>query len=277
MEPLTQPQMEPPARTQRLLDRLDAIGASLAQSGHALALIGLGSVGEERERLDAFSDLDFFAIVQPGYKDAFISDLGWLERVHPIAFAFQNTRDGDKVLFEDGIYAEYAVFTPDELASIPAHGGRVVWQAADFALAPDALRPYEPPAAPEPHTVEWLTGEILTNLYVGLTRYQRGERLSAMRLIQVHAVDRLIELSPHLQRAMDASADPFASERRYEARYPELAARLPAFAQGYDRSVASALALLAFLEQHTAVNAAIRQRILDLCASAGPLQAREDD
>jgi hypothetical protein len=29
--------MEPPARTQRLRDRRDAISASLAQSGHALA------------------------------------------------------------------------------------------------------------------------------------------------------------------------------------------------------------------------------------------------
>ena len=86
-----EPPMEPSARTQRLLDRLDAIGASLAQSGHGLALIGLGSVGEERQRLDEYSDLDFFAIVQPGYKDAFIGDLGWLERVHPIDFAFQNT------------------------------------------------------------------------------------------------------------------------------------------------------------------------------------------
>lgn len=271
-----EPPMEPPARTQRLLDRLDAIGASLAQSGHGLALLGLGSVGEERDRLDEYSDLDFFAIVQPGYKDTFIGDMGWLERVHPIAFAFQNTRDGDKVLFADGIYAEYAVFTPDELAAIPTHGGRVVWQAEGFALDLGALR-YEPPAPREPHTVEWLTGELLTNLYVGLTRYLRGERLSAMRLIQVHAVDRLIELSPRLQRASDASADPFASERRYEARYPDLAARLPAFTQGYDRSVESALALLGFLEQYLPVNAAIRQRIFDLAVLAGPLQASEDD
>jgi hypothetical protein len=33
-----------------LLKRLDEIGRSLARSGHALALIGLGSVGVELER-----------------------------------------------------------------------------------------------------------------------------------------------------------------------------------------------------------------------------------
>ena len=35
-----------------LLKRLDEIGQSLEQSSHALALIGLGSVGLELHRLD---------------------------------------------------------------------------------------------------------------------------------------------------------------------------------------------------------------------------------
>lgn len=216
--------------------------------------------------MDAYSDLDFFAIVQPDAKEDFIRDLAWLERVHPIAFSFQNTRDGDKLLFTDGIYAEYAILTPDELPRLPIHRGRVVWQADGFNVDRVTMR-YEPPASPEPHTVEWLIGEIITNLYVGLTRFHRGERLSAMRLIQVHAVDRLVELSAHLQPASSASADPFALERRYEARYPEFAGVLSSCAQGYDRSVESALAMLAFLERHYPVNDAIKRRILDLCAS----------
>jgi len=45
-----------------LLARLDAIGASLAATDHGLALIGLGSVGLETDRLDAYSDPDFSAI-----------------------------------------------------------------------------------------------------------------------------------------------------------------------------------------------------------------------
>jgi hypothetical protein len=260
--------MEPRLRTEELLDRLDAIGASLARSGHALALIGLGSVGAERERLDEYSDLDFFAIVQPGFKEFFLNDLSWLERAHPVAFSFPNTRDGDKVLFADGVYAEFAVFVPDELAHIPSAGGRIVWQAREFDGA--ALPSYQLPVTPEPSTVEWLTGEILTNLYVGLTRLRRGERLSAMRLIQTHAVDRLIELSPHVERPASARVDPFALERRYEARYPGIATLLPDFTQGYDRSVESALAMLAFLERHFAVNAALKQRILDLCEPNAP-------
>ena len=40
-------------------------------------------------------------------------------------------------------------------------------------------------------------GEALTNLYVGMAREKRGEKLSAMRFIQGYAVDRLLELAEY--------------------------------------------------------------------------------
>ncbi|KPB04498.1 hypothetical protein [Bacillus sp. CHD6a] len=55
-------------RKERLLRRLDEIGLSLERTQGALLLLGLGSVGNELDRLDEFSDLDFFVIVKPGYK-----------------------------------------------------------------------------------------------------------------------------------------------------------------------------------------------------------------
>src|SRR5574338_611622 len=104
---------------QHLLQRLDAIGGSLSESGTALALLGLGSVGAETERLDAYSDLDFFVIVKPGCKPDYLASLEWLAAVHPLAYAFLNTADGYKALFADGIFCEFAVFEPQELAGIP--------------------------------------------------------------------------------------------------------------------------------------------------------------
>jgi hypothetical protein len=74
--------------TSSLLKRLDEIGASLDQSSHALALIGLGSVGLELDRLDAYSDLDFSVIVEPGCKRAYLDDLHWLSSLCPIAYCF---------------------------------------------------------------------------------------------------------------------------------------------------------------------------------------------
>lgn len=246
--------------TTHLLARLDAIGAALAATGRGVALIGLGSVGRERGRIDAYSDLDFFAVVTPGNKQALLDDLGWLAAVHPIAYAFRNTADGYKLLYADGIFCEFAIFEAVELAGIPFAPGRIVWQAADAPAEleiPQQLRP-----AGDSHTLEWILGEALTNLYVGLGRDRRGERLSAMRFIQSYAVDRVLELAAQLETPGDAPSDVFAIERRAEQRHPGL--NLADFAQGYLRNRASALAILAWLEEHFAVNPAMRAAIVAL-------------
>ena len=249
--------------THSLLQRLDEIGQSLAGTGDALALLGLGSVGSELERLDAYSDLDFFAIVKPGHKPHFIEDLDWLRAVCPIAYAFRNTADGYKVLFEDGIFCEFAVFEPAELAHIPYASGRIVWQAAAFD--PTLCTPAKRHPAPDEQSVAWLLGEALTNLYIGLGRYRRGEKLSAARFIQGYAVDRIVDLSEQLECEIPAYRDRFARERRYERRFPETAKMLSHFVQGYDRSVESARAILEFLDAHFDVNPAMKAAILALC------------
>lgn len=247
-----------------LLDRLDAIGRSLAAGERALALIGLGSVGQELARLDAYSDLDFFAIVEPGAKHAFLDDLGWLSNIAPLAYSFMNTVDGYKVLYEDGIFCEFAVFEPDELRGIPFAAGRVVWQRA--GVPAELLQPAPGRSGGrQPSAPEWLLGEALTNLMIGLGRDRRGEQLSAMRFIQVFALDRLLELAAALEPPQPAPADPFTPERRFEQRYPQAAAHLPAFTQGYRRNRESALAILAWLEAHYPVNPAIAARIRELC------------
>ena len=154
----------------QLLARLDAIGESLKNTGDALALLGFGSVGLEMERLDDYSDLDFFAIVKTGYKQAFIDDLGWLSVIHPVVYTFKNTPNGYKLLFEDDIFCEFAVFEPHEFAAIPFAVGRVVWQDASFDASLTA--PRSQPIHAE-GTLEISLGEALTNLYVGLGRFWR--------------------------------------------------------------------------------------------------------
>lgn len=249
---------------EQLLARLDAIGRSLSQRPAALALLGLGSVGTETARLDAYSDLDFFAIVRQGTKHDYIQNLNWLSDVHPVAYAFLNTPDGYKLLFEDGIFCEFAVFEPPELIHIPFTAARVVWQAADFD---DSLLRTQPAAAPRSKPVEWEVGEALTNLYVGLGRYHRGEKLSALRFIQGYALDRILSLAARVETAQAGLVDPFSSERRFEQRYPVVAEQMATFMQGYDHSRESALAILAFLEAHFAVNPALAARIRQLAGT----------
>ena len=247
---------------ERLLQRLDAIGQSLQATGTALALLALGSVGTELERIDAYSDLDFFVIVRDGYQQTYIADLDWLRAVWPIAYCFRNSVHGYKVLFADGIYAEFAVFTAAELPQMEFPAGRIVWKAAGVDEAIRLPRRDPGPRAARP--VEELLGEALTNLYVGLGRYHRGERLSALRFIQGYAVDRILELAPQIETEQPAYRDPFGAERRFEQRFPTVARELPRFLQGYDRSPESAAAILAFLEQHWPVDPAIKQAIVAL-------------
>ncbi|MBP1694464.1 MAG: hypothetical protein H6Q37_2347, partial [Chloroflexi bacterium] len=175
-----------------------------------MALIGLGSVGRELERLDEFSDLDFFVIVEPGHKGEFLDDMGWLAAVHPVAYSFKNTSDGYKLLFADQIFCEMAVFEPQELQNIPYAPGRVIWKREPtYEAFGDPQRSIQPPAG---RSLEWLCGEALTNLYVGLCRYRRGEKLSAARFIQGYAVDRVVELVEQLVEIETGGRDPFTPE-----------------------------------------------------------------
>jgi hypothetical protein len=253
------------ARTELLLQRLEEIGRSLARTPHALALIGLGSVGAELERLDKYSDLDFFAIVEEGYKAAFLEDLRWLTAIAPVAFYFMNTADGYKLLFKDGVFCEFAVFDLAELAAIPLTAARVVWKRSD---APKIIgRP--PVLAAHPVSEARELGEALTNLYVGLGRFYRGEKLSAMRFIQQYAVDRLLALASLKETQVAATADPFAPERRSEQRFPWLAAHLPDFMQGYERSPQSAAAILAYLDQQYELDPAMKQAVVEMLQVGG--------
>lgn len=251
-----------------LLQRLDALAASLARRDDALALLALGSVGAERDRLDAWSDLDFFVLVRDGgAKVRYIAKLDWLAEAHPLVWHFQNTADGHKALMADGVYCEFAVFEPREMAHLAYAPGRFVWRRdeVDAALA----RPARPlPNAPD---AQWLLGEALSNLLVGLQRFARGEHLAAMRLVQVLALDRLLELRER-RAAINAEVrrDPYTVDRRVEQRQPGVAAQLPQWAAGYAHTPRTALAILEELQQVADVPAALAERIRDLarCGTA---------
>lgn len=240
-----------------LLERLDAIGRSLALRPDALGLLGLGSVGRETDRLDAHSDLDFFVIVRPGAKGTYLTSLDWLEDAHPVMWHFPNTADGQKALMDDGVFCEFAVFEPDELSHIPYAPGRWVWRHPE--LDPSLAEPGLPLPSTRQPDAGWLVGEILSNLIVGLQRLARGERLAAMRLIQVHAVDRMLQL---IERSTPGAArDLFSLERRVEQRHPGLPTVLTGAISGYEACPSAALAVLDWLEKCHPVPAGVAAHI----------------
>jgi hypothetical protein len=253
--PLTS-RMGKPVTPARLLAGLDAIAASLAKRPAALALLGLGSCGLETERLDGFSDLDFFVIVEERAKAAFIADLDWLTPGAPIVFAHRNTPDGWKTLDEDGVLCEFAVFHPGELSHIPFAPGRVVWARDGFdtsVLTPKQVR--------QSVDLNWLATEALTNILVGLKRQMRGEDLAARRAILVDAADQVCQV----MRA-GGQSDPFNAWRRIEFDHPALAHEMAAILAHVDLRD-SARGLVQALRQRTDLPSALSaeiQRHLDV-------------
>jgi lincosamide nucleotidyltransferase len=165
-------------------------------------------------------------------------------------------------MFEDGIYAEVDVFTPTELGHIDFPEGRIVWKAEGVD---EAIRFSQRAAqAPSERSLNWMIGEVLTNLYVGLGRYHRGEKLSALRFIQGYAMDRVLQMAHFVEAEHPAHRDAYGEERRFEQRFPAVSGELSRFMQGYDGTPESALAILDFLERHFAVDPTMKQAILKL-------------
>jgi len=248
----------------KLLQRLNEIGESVKNTGNALALLGLGSVGVELERLDNYSDLDFFVIVKDGFKNSFIDNIDWLENVKPIVYKFRNTKDGYKVMYEDEIYCEFAVFELHELEHIPFSEGRIVWRDESFD---ESYRIPKNTGAPQwqPESADWLIGEIVTCIYVGLCRYERGEKLSGYRFIQGHAFSLFLNLIEMKEIPASNLKDIYSNERRFEERYPGYENIFNRFLQGFAKTKDSAREIINYIDANYQLNQSMKNLIISLC------------
>lgn len=190
------------------INRFNAIIEFNKNKEEVLAFLGLGSM-HETNRLDQYSDIDFFLIVQ-NYKQKkqYMHDISWLN-VSPIAFSYIETRDGLKVIYEDGILLEFAVFTFHELKKIPFQEGTIYYKK-DVIDEEDLKPKVSLPTLTK--DVDKLISNCLSNLYVGMLREQRGEHVAAFLMIQVYATSNLLKILDSKQE------DPFVVERRIENR-----------------------------------------------------------
>lgn len=221
--------------TRDLQNRLEA-------DPRVLGLVALGSTARRDHLPDRWSDHDFFVVVASGMQEAFRSNLGWLPRNDEVALSFRETAHGLKVVFRDGHLIEFAVFDPDELALARVNRYRVLFDreriAERLARAAEATA-----AGATPSSDEWLAGQFLTNLLVGVGRHRRGERLSGRQLVTKSALAHLVPLlTRHVGSPEAAKLDDLDPPRRFETAFPLLGRRLDA-ALRLD-TPAAALALL---------------------------------
>jgi len=232
-----------------LMKRLDEIALSLSRYEDAVALITLGSVGMDIDRLDQYSDIDFFVIVKDDVSKYFINNLDWLREASPLAYYFYNTTEGCKILFEDGVYGEYAVFSESRLKEIPLIDARLHWvkPGYDFDFKPE-LNPVK-----KYPSIDYALNEATTNIYVGLNRYLRGEKLSAYTFIQGHALNNVLSVLPLIEPEM-VKGDFYTATRRLEKRFPQFAEIIQKILVGYDKTPEAAMVLMAYITTYSDIN-----------------------
>ena len=86
----------------------------LQMDEQVFALIALGSMAE-RQRVDEWSDHDFWIVTAAGKDDELLSDLAWLPNAEQIVAPIRQAPRYYTVLFSSGHMAEFAIFTPETL------------------------------------------------------------------------------------------------------------------------------------------------------------------
>jgi lincosamide nucleotidyltransferase len=241
-----------------LLQRLGQISDGLKYVDGVMGLIGLGSIGIDKNRLDKYSDLDFFVIVSPDAQEQVIESTTWLTSVGELDFIFKNSDHGCKALFHDGVYVEYAVFTLAQYRAWNIPGGHVLWakECDELFGITDAGQLMKKSLKTE----NFYLNEALSNLYIGLLRLHRGEKLNATRFIQSLAIDNVLELID-TRYGGKTRQDFFVLDRRIESRISGSEDLLTSFVTGYTSNVHAAKAIIDWLDQNYPCNQNISARI----------------
>jgi hypothetical protein len=130
------------------LNRLDDLADALADDDGLLAVLGLGSAGVEHNRFDDHSDIDFWLVVSDSSaKQRYLDGTGWLAGLGgTLVHSFVNDPNGRKALLADGLFLEYAVFTPEELNGLALTGAAWCGNATAYrSISKSTRHPHRPP------------------------------------------------------------------------------------------------------------------------------------
>lgn len=208
---------------------------SIAGREEVEGLVVLGSTAA-LDRVDEWSDHDFYLVVREGDQEAFRQQLDWLPDPAEIAIAVRETEHGLKVVYRDGHVLEFAVASGAEISTFGGSPYAVLLDRADVATRMAAAPTTPPPAEPDALREFRL---FLSLVLIGVGRARRGEELAGGQLVRTYAVERLLTVLRHQLEAQsqgaDAEPDAFNVFRRFEAAFPEVGQALgEALAQPVD-------------------------------------------
>ena len=199
---------------------------TLSADDRVRALVGIGSLAHP-ERVDRWSDHDFWVITTAEGQAHFLNDLAWLPDHGAIALALRPAPEYYTVLYTTGHIAEFAVFALTDLARGQLNQYRMLFDKSAISTQIQAIyertRDRQQAAADPAH----MLGHFLVTLCTGSARDARGERLSAHTYIFQYALDDLLTLiTQHIPAQQSDLQDRFDPRRRFEYVYPDLSALL---------------------------------------------------
>lgn len=210
-----------------------ALIANLESDARVLGLIAAGSMAGISHQPDEWSDHDFWLVVTPGSADWYVQNASWMPHSDDIVLYFQEHHGGLKTVYRSGHLLEFAVTDRAALANFRVNDYRLLIDRD--GLDAELQRLQQVTEREFQHVVRHdvpLYGQFLTNLLVGVGRYQRGEQMSARQLITISSFYALLRLiarhvpveSPGGLDLLD-NLDPF---RRFEQAYPTIGAEINA-------------------------------------------------
>ena len=203
---------------------------SLSARGEVVGLVFVGSAAET-DRVDEWSDHDFFVITKSGFAEAMRNDLSWLPDSASIAIVPRETEHGLKVVYEAGHVLEFAVFNDEELELAAVNSFAVAFDKTDITERIEAIAER---SVPKPFDAKTEFELFLATMLIGVGRARRGETLIAGQQIRSyclrHALGLIRQWVP-VAAGTENSGDSLDRFRRFEFQYPEIALQLEALQQ----------------------------------------------
>ncbi|RCW60370.1 MULTISPECIES: hypothetical protein [Halanaerobium] len=200
------------------------LSQNLKSEADVIGLLALGSMAEKDHDPDLWSDHDFSIIVKAGNQDKYIDKLFWLPEEYEAVFTYKEAANSRKIILKNMHLIEYAVFTLEDLKKLKINSYRLLIDKNGISDYIEEIKNETSRTSKLLTENKVLLGNLLTDLFIGIGRYKRGEKISAHYFIKEKGLKQLLLL---IEKNIDNNEidnldnlDPF---RRFEYNYPDLA------------------------------------------------------
>ncbi|TDT68021.1 hypothetical protein EV215_1741 [Hypnocyclicus thermotrophus] len=239
----------------RLAKRLDEIKNNLKKYSECEAIIWMNSTGLELEEFNKYTGIDFIIFVKEN-ENEFLKNISWLDCESKVIYAFKNRKNGYKVMYEDKIYLEFIIFNLDEIEEMILPEGRIIYIKNKFDINKFQIERLENNNI----NIDWEIGELITYIYLGLAKYNKGDKIPAFSFIQIYAVNRLLELAIILEENHLS----YNIIEKENIKFQGISSNVNKFMQGYNKSKESALELIYYINKNFELNSFMTEKLIEL-------------